>query len=293
MEQKGIVTRNQNGYFTVSDSHGHEYTCKSRGRLKLESSGILVGDYVSIDVLTETTGVIISVHPRKTTLQRPHVANVTHLIAVMAVAQPEPNLFLLDRILMMAEKQGLDPLICWTKVDLDHVKAKRLTADYANVPYITLQSGYDQPVREPLLAILQGHISVCCGPSGVGKSTLINHLAQTDTLRTQSVSSKIGRGRNTTRHAKLLRLAPDTFIMDTPGFASLSYLPREVTDIAARFRDFVPYLGQCRFDDCRHLKEPHCAVKGAVESGAILQSRYDSYQALAEEWLEKERGRYR
>ena len=211
----------------------------------------------------------------------------------MAVAQPEPNLFLLDRILMMAEKQGLDPLICWTKVDLDHVKAKRLTADYANVPYITLQSGYDQPVREPLLAILQGHISVCCGPSGVGKSTLINHLAQTDTLRTQSVSSKIGRGRNTTRHAKLLRLAPDTFIMDTPGFASLSYLPREVTDIAARFRDFVPYLGQCRFDDCRHLKEPHCAVKGAVESGAILQSRYDSYQALAEEWLEKERGRYR
>ena len=290
MEQKGIVTRNQNGYFTVSDSHGHEYTCKSRGRLKLESSGILVGDYVSIDVLTETTGMIISVHPRKTTLQRPHVANVTHLIAVMAVAQPEPNLFLLDRILMMAEKQGLDPLICWTKVDLDHVKAKRLTADYANVPYITLQSGYDQPVREPLL---QGHISVCCGPSGVGKSTLINHLAQTDTLRTQSVSSKIGRGRNTTRHAKLLRLAPDTFIMDTPGFASLSYLPREVTDIAARFRDFVPYLGQCRFDDCRHLKEPHCAVKGAVESGAILQSRYDSYQALAEEWLEKERGRYR
>ena len=167
MEQKGIVTRNQNGYFTVSDSHGHEYTCKSRGRLKLESSGILVGDYVSIDVLTETTGMIISVHPRKTTLQRPHVANVTHLIAVMAVAQPEPNLFLLDRILMMAEKQGLDPLICWTKVDLDHVKAKRLTADYANVPYITLQSGYDQPVREPLLAILQGHISVCCGPSGV------------------------------------------------------------------------------------------------------------------------------
>lgn len=293
MEQKGIVTRNQNGYFTVSDSHGHEYTCKSRGRLKLESSGILVGDYVSIDVLTEITGMIISVHPRKTTLQRPHVANVTHLIAVMAVAQPEPNLFLLDRILMMAEKQGLDPLICWTKVDLDHVKAKRLTADYANVPYITLQSGYDQPVREPLLAILQGHISVCCGPSGVGKSTLINHLAQTDTLRTQSVSSKIGRGRNTTRHAKLLRLAPDTFIMDTPGFASLSYLPREVTDIAARFRDFVPYLGQCRFDDCRHLKEPHCAVKGAVESGAILQSRYDSYQALAEEWLEKERGRYR
>lgn len=293
MEQKGIVTRNQNGYFTVSDSHGHEYTCKSRGRLKLESSGILVGDYVSIDVLTETTGMIISVHPRKTTLQRPHVANVTHLIAVMAVAQPEPNLFLLDRILMMAEKQGLDPLICWTKVDLDHVKAKRLTADYANVPYITLQSGYDQPVREPLLAILQGHISVCCGPSGVGKSTLINHLAQTDTLRTQSVSSKIGRGRNTTRHAKLLRLAPDTFIMDTPGFASLSYLPREVTDIAARFRDFVPYLGQCRFDDCRHLKEPHCAVKGAVESGAILQSRYDSYQALAEECLEKERGRYR
>ena len=293
MEQKGIVTRNQNGYFTVSDSHGHEYTCKSRGRLKLESSGILVGDYVSIDVLTETTGMIISVHPLKTTLQRPHVANVTHLIAVMAVAQPEPNLFLLDRILMMAEKQGLDPLICWTKVDLDHVKAKRLTADYANVPYITLQSGYDQPVREPLLAILQGHISVCCGPSGVGKSTLINHLAQTDTLRTQSVSSKIGRGRNTTRHAKLLRLAPDTFIMDTPGFASLSYLPREVTDIAARFRDFVPYLGQCRFDDCRHLKEPHCAVKGAVESGAILQSRYDSYQALAEEWLEKERGRYR
>ncbi|MBB6477165.1 ribosome biogenesis GTPase [Negativicoccus succinicivorans] len=293
MEQKGIVTRNQNGYFTVSDSHGHEYTCKSRGRLKLESSGILVGDYVSIDVLTETTGMIISVHPRKTTLQRPHVANVTHLIAVMAVAQPEPNLFLLDRILMMAEKQGLDPLICWTKVDLDHVKAKRLTADYANVPYITLQSGYDQPVREPLLAILQGHISVCCGPSGVGKSTLINHLAQTDTLRTQSVSSKIGRGRNTTRHAKLLRLAPDTFIMDTPGFASLSYLPREVTDIAARFRDFVPYLGQCRFGDCRHLKEPHCAVKGAVESGAILQSRYDSYQALAEEWLEKERGRYR
>lgn len=293
MEQKGIVTRNQNGYFTVSDSHGHEYTCKSRGRLKLESSGILVGDYVSIDVLTETTGMIISVHPRKTTLQRPHVANVTHLIAVMAVAQPEPNLFLLDRILMMAEKQGLDPLICWTKVDLDHVKAKRLAADYANVPYITLQSSYDQPVREPLLAILQGHISVCCGPSGVGKSTLINHLAQTDTLRTQSVSSKIGRGRNTTRHAKLLRLAPDTFIMDTPGFASLSYLPREVTDIAARFRDFVPYLGQCRFDDCRHLKEPHCAVKGAVESGAILQSRYDSYQALTEEWLEKERGRYR
>lgn len=293
MEQKGIVTRNQNGYFTVSDPHGHEYTCKSRGRLKLESSGILVGDYVNIDVLTETTGMIIAVHPRKTTLQRPHVANVTHLIAVMAVAQPEPNLFLLDRILMMAEKQGLDPLICWTKVDLDHAKAKRLAADYANVPYINVQSGYDQPVREPLLAILKGHISVCCGPSGVGKSTLINHLTQTDVLRTQSVSSKIGRGRNTTRHAKLLRLASDTFIMDTPGFASLSYLPREVTDIATRFRDFVPYLGQCRFDDCRHLKEPHCAVKEAVENGAILQSRYDSYQALAEEWLEKERGRYR
>lgn len=293
MEQKGIVIRNQNGYFTVSNSLGHEYTCKSRGRLKLESSGILVGDYVNIDVLTETTGMIVAVHPRKTTLQRPHVANVTHLIAVMAVTQPEPNLFLLDRILMMAEKQGLDPLICWTKVDLDHVKAKRLAADYANVPYITVQSGYDQPVREPLLAILQGHISVCCGPSGVGKSTLINHLAQTDVLRTQSVSSKIGRGRNTTRHAKLLRLAPDTFIMDTPGFASLSYLPHEVTDIATRFRDFVPYLGQCRFDDCRHLKEPHCAVKEAVENGAILQSRYDSYKALTEEWLEKERGRYR
>lgn len=290
----GRITKNQNGYFFVAATDGNSYLCKTRGRLRLEWDDLFVGDWVDGESEDGEYGLITRVQPRTSRLQRPPVVNISQVLLVTSVAAPAPNRVLLDKLIWMCEHEGLPPVLCFTKADLAPAVAEEMAAVYRRIPYPVLVSGYGlPPVLDELRTLLQGRLTAVCGPSGVGKSTLLNAVTGRKLFVTQALSEKIRRGRNTTRHSEIVPLGADTFVMDTPGFGSLNYVPDEFAELAAGFKEIRERSGDCRFNDCSHLQEPHCAVRAAVAGGAIAGSRYDSYCFMATEWKEKEKEKYR
>ena len=296
-ECHGLVTKNQNGYYSVV-SEGRHYLCKVRGKMKRGEQRVLVGDRVSILPLDDTQAMITSIAPRRNQLLRPPVANLDQALIVASAASPPINLPLLDRLILMCVSNGITPILCFTKMDLQPPEMQNILAIYHKLPYDVCPIDYreeqsGEAVLEALRKRLEGKITIVCGQSGVGKSTLLNSLAGREWFPTQAISERIGRGKNTTRHVVIRELYSASYIADTPGFMSLDYLPSHKEDIANGFYEIGSRQGHCRFDNCTHRHEPDCKIKAAVDEGQISQERYRSYLLLVAEQEEREREMYR
>ncbi len=279
---QGRIIKGVGGFYYIDTENGI-YESKARGIFRKEGITPLVGDMCEIDIVDEgkKTGNITGILPRKSALIRPAAANADQAVMIFAIKKPELSTGLLDRFLMNMEKQELETIIVFSKTDLDDPTA--LMDIYGNAGYKVLAvSNKTKEGVDELKALLRGKISVLSGPSGVGKSSLINSLLEKEYAETGELSEKIGRGKNTTRHTELISLGGDTYIMDTPGYSSIEVMYNDAEEVSYGFREMKPYLGKCRFTGCSHVAEPDCAVKNAVEEGVISRERYDSYVRIYE-----------
>ena len=278
----GTIIKALSGFYYVDVGAEQEpITCRGRGKLRHQKITPLVGDHVAITVTEDGTGMVDEVLPRSNQFQRPMVANMDQLVILASGAIPVTDPFLIDRMVSLAEYKGCQPIICFNKCDLE--PATQLVELYQKAGFqsfaISAQTGEG---LEQLLRVLDGKISAFTGNSGVGKSSVLNALCPQFGLKVGQVSEKLGRGRHTTRHVELFRVGGG-LVADTPGFSAfdveqMELIPKE--ELAHTFREFHPYLEQCRFVGCAHVKERGCAVREAVDNGAIAPSRYQSYVRL-------------
>ena len=282
IKQTGRILRSLSGFYDVQ-TDGGIISCRGRGHLRRGNESPLTGDMVEITV-EKGKGMVERILPRKNHFIRPAVANVDVLVIFAANVNPVTEPFLIDRVAAIAGDQEVPVVLCVNKCDLD--PAVDLVKIYKNAGFTVIQTsaetgeGVDQ-----LRQLLQGKLAAFTGNSGVGKSSILNQLCPELQLPVGEVSEKLGRGRHTTRHVELYKLAEDTYVADTPGFSSFDTDQMEVIlkeNLQYSFPDFGRYIGQCQFRDCSHRKEPGCAVTAAVGEGQIEQSRYDSYLRLYE-----------
>lgn len=282
---KGIIVKGIGGFYYVKTPEG-VIESRARGLFRDENITPLVGDKVNIRISEENnSGYIDEIYPRTTQLLRPAVANVTQAIIVMSVKNPEINTWLLDKFLLMAEYEKLKVLICINKSDLSKEDAFELKDIYENAGYdVVISSVIESLGIDELRASLKNNITVFAGPSGVGKSSLLNEINPILKLETGDISAKSKRGKHTTRHVELLDLDDNSFVLDTPGFSSLDldFIEDEV-ELRDYFREITKYGLKCRFISCLHDREPDCAVKENVESGNINKQRYENYLLLLKE----------
>ncbi len=280
---QGKIVKGIAGFYYVNVD-GILYECKAKGVFRKDHRKPLVGDDVLLEVLDEEKkiGNVTELLPRKSELMRPAVANVDQGMVIFAMTSPAPNLNLLDRFLIMMDRQKLPCLICFNKMDLDDGKLMetyRSAYEKSGHPLLFISAKEGTGLKE-LRAFLEGKTTTVAGPSGVGKSSLINHLLGETAMETGSLSAKIDRGKHTTRHSELLRIDQDSFIFDTPGFSSLEVMDLEKEELAAYYEEFVPFEKYCRFGGCSHVTEPVCGIKQAVETGEIPRIRYENYCQL-------------
>lgn len=287
---EGKIIKGIAGFYYVQ-TREHLYQCKAKGIFRSKKIKPLVGDNVVIDILDEANqeGNIIEILPRANELIRPAVANIDQALVVFATKHPKPNYNLLDRFLMMMEKQGVPVIVCFNKVDLAKEKELAILNNvYENCGHkVVFSSILKQEGIENIEELIVGKTTVLAGPSGVGKSSLMNLLQPDANMEIGDVSEKIKRGKHTTRHSELIRIKEDTFVLDTPGFSSLFIDMFEEDEIKDYFQEFTPYEEQCRFQGCSHTHEPGCGVKKALEEGKISQIRYDNYVNIYTELKEK------
>ena len=282
IEKQGIVMQ-QNGGFYYVEAADAVYTCRARGILRKQGLTPVAGDRVNISVQEDGTGVLESILERRNCLVRPPVANIDLLVLVASICQPRTNTLVLDKMIAIAEKQGITPIIVINKSDLGDPAELENIYHAVGLECFTV-SAKDPESLIPLRQRLAGQISVFAGNSGVGKSSILNGIDPSLQLSTGEISQKLGRGRHTTRTATLYHLA-DGYLVDTPGFSSLDMElvePIYKEDLPYCFREFEPYEGTCRFSGCAHYKEPGCGVRQAVEAGEIPASRYESYVTMYE-----------
>ena len=279
---QGRVIKNYNGYYYVEANAGI-FTCKIRGKLKQDHFSLVTGDYVNFTA-QGAEGMIEEILPRKNFLQRPFIANVDLAVVVSACAHPSLSFLLLDKLLALVENAGIEAVLVFNKVDLaPSGLVETCKKIYSQIGYEVFPvSAFKQYGLEKLKNRLSGKVSVFAGPSGVGKSTLLNVIDPKLELTTGKVSDKIKRGRHTTRFAQLLPWAGG-YIADTPGFSNIDFTELRLDDLAKCFREFTALASECRFTGCTHTHEPDCLVKAAVEKHIIASSRYASYLAIAGE----------
>lgn len=284
---KGKIVKGIAGFYYVDVVGSGVYECKAKGVFRKEKRKPLVGDNVEIEVLDEKDreGNITKILPRKNELIRPAAANVDQALVVFAVAKPDPHFHLLDRFLVMMEKAEIPVVLCFNKEDLGtEEQIQNLQEIYRDCGCrLVFSSAREEKNIAGIRKLLEGKTTVIAGPSGVGKSSLINRLTPEANMETGAISKKIERGRHTTRHAELFSLGDHSYIMDTPGFSSLYVTDIEKEELKYYFPEFAPYEGRCRFQGCDHIHEPDCAVKQAAEEGKIHPSRYQNYVAFYEE----------
>lgn len=290
----GKIIKGIAGFYYVHTSAGL-VECKAKGIFRKDKIKPLVGDDVEIELTDEAllTGNIIQILPRRNALIRPASANIDQALVIFAIVKPNPNYNLLDRFLITMEKQKLKVVICFNKKDLASPEEQReLEEEYGRCGYrVLFVSGADRQGMEDIRKHLKGKTTVVAGPSGVGKSTIVNALYPEANMETGEISRKIDRGKHTTRHAQLFALDEDTFIMDTPGFTSLSLGEMEKEELQGYYPEFAEYEKDCRFGGCSHISEPVCGIKDALAQGKIGQVRYQNYVLLYEEL--KNRRKYR
>jgi ribosome biogenesis GTPase len=282
----GIIFKGIGGFYYVKYNQSM-YECKARGKFKNQNKSPMVGDFVEISILDEIEkkGMIEELLPRNTELLRPSVANVNQAIIVFSVKDPMPNITLLDKMLVLAENAGLDIVICFNKGDLDaKLDFESVSENYKKAGYPTIKTCalLGEGIEE-LSTYLVDKISVFSGPSGVGKSSILNAIEEKFALKTGTLSEKIKRGKHTTRHSELLDLVNGGIVVDTPGFTSLSLEEIEPDALKHFFPEFRILEESCRFDNCLHLNEPGCMVKEAVKEKKLPVERYDAYVYIYKE----------
>ena len=284
---QGKIIKGIAGFYYVYVENKGIYECKAKGKFRNKSIKPLVGDNVMVDIIDEEKkkGNISEILERKNQLIRPAVANVDQAMIVFAVKKPNPNLNLLDRFLVMMEFQSIETIICFNKTDIgDDDYMNQLQTIYQKAGYkVMFASATEEQGVDEIKKMLKGKSTVFAGPSGVGKSSLINCLQENVNMETGSISRKIERGKHTTRHSEIIPIAADTYIMDTPGFSTL-YIPGfEKEDLQNFYPEFKEYEPYCRFKGCSHISEPDCGVKEALAEGKISPLRYENYKLLYEE----------
>lgn len=288
---EGVLIRAYGGFYYVKK--GDElWECSLRGKFRLgKGTPALVGDRVRVTPVREKAGRIDEILPRTTELFRPAVANVDQVVIVFAVKNPEPNPTLLDRFLVLAENSNISPVICMNKADLlNNRRGHEWLRLYRRIGYpVVITSTKKQEGIEDLRQILIGKTTVFAGPSGVGKSSLLNNIQPDLELKTGEISHKLKRGKHTTRHAELLPINQGGFVVDTPGFSSLDLPQMEKEELGHYFPEFDSFNSDCKFNTCLHHHEPQCAVKKAVEQGHITEERYQNYLLFLDEVMHQER----
>lgn len=281
---EGVIRKALSGFYYVQCG-GDLVTCRARGKFRYQKITPLVGDRVVIARQPDGTGSLTEVLPRRNAFQRPAVANIDQMVIIASGAIPVSDPFLLDRIISLAESKGCQPILCINKWDL--VQAQDLLDLYrgAGIPTLAVSAQTGQGLEE-LRGMLAGKLSAFTGNSGVGKSSILNALDPRFSLAVGEVSKALGRGRHTTRHVELFSLGQDTYVIDTPGFASFDTQELDLElkkHLPETFPEFAPYVGGCRFVGCSHTKEKGCAVLEAVHQGKIPRSRHASYLRLYNE----------
>ncbi len=283
-------------YYVHTIDDGVIYECKAKGVFRKDKKKPLVGDDVEMDVLDEDKhlGNIKEILPRTSELIRPAVANVDQALVIFSIVKPKPNFNLLDRFLIMMEQQGIDTIICFNKSDIDELgEVEAYQRVYESCGYRTLSvSAKDGEGIEALKELLRGKTTTVAGPSGVGKSSIINTLQSSVVMETGQISERIERGKHTTRHSEFIAIAPMTYILDTPGFSSLGLFIEKKEELANYYPEFASFEKYCKFAGCSHVSEPVCGIKEALKDGKISEMRYKNYCLFYEEIKMSEKNRY-
>ena len=286
---QGIIIGNISNTYKVKTEYGI-YDSYARGKLKNEEITPSVGDNVEIQITDEdkSTAIIEKIHPRKNYIKRPKMANIDQIIFIISTKNPKPDLLMLDKQLAYVEKLKIEPIIVINKIDLEE-SYKPIQELYYQIGYKTIVTSAKQLIGiEELKQNLKNKISVFSGNSGVGKSSIINAIFGKDKTQEGEISQKNKKGKNTTTDTKLYELEENTYIADTPGFASFEISEIESTELDQCFRDFNKEIHNCEFVGCTHIKEQCCGIKKAIEEGKISQERYERYCKIYEELKEKE-----
>lgn len=268
----------------MEDDEGRRIQCRARGVFKNEGITPYVGDEVEFSMVDDEEGVVEKIYPRKNSFIRPPISNVDLIAVVVSASKPKFNPFITDRFLVMAEKSSADIVICINKCDTAKEKdIEEIAKTYKKIYTVINISGSTGLGIDELREITMGKKTAFAGPSGVGKSTIINALQPGFSLETGEISDKTKRGRHTTRHVEIFHTDYGAMVYDTPGFTSFDVLEAEEAELQHYYPDIMEYAGDCRYDNCVHIKEPECGVLKALEEGKINQSRYDSYKSQIEE----------
>lgn len=284
---KGIIVKGIAGFYYVK-TEKKVYQCKARGIFKKEGITPYVGDEVRITLLDEDEGVVEEIFPRKNEFIRPPIANVDCFVIVVAATRPEPNPDIIDRFLVMAEENHTDIVICLNKVDLAENQDQLMVNEiYSGIYPVVCLCGKTGEGIDQLVALMGKKKCALAGPSGTGKSTILNRLQTRILVETGAVSEKTKRGKHTTRHVELFETDSGALVFDTPGFTSFDILEADEDELHFLYPELLPYIGNCKYDDCRHIQEPGCAVRTGVSEGKIHQGRYRSYVNQLKEIREK------
>ncbi|TQI65696.1 ribosome biogenesis GTPase [Clostridium sp. KNHs216] len=280
----GTIIKGIGGFYYV-EAADTLYECKARGVFRKNKVTPFVGDRVTVSLEKDGTGTIEEIFPRKNSLVRPPVANIDQLVIVVSICDPSPSTLIIDKTIAAAEDKGIEPVIVISKSDLKDCQWLNDIYQTTGIPLLTISSATGEGVEE-VEKLLKGKISAFTGNSGVGKSSLLNRIDSRFHLQTGEISQKLGRGRHTTRQVEFLKLGENTYVADTPGFSSISVERYDLVkkeNLQYCFREFEPYLNQCKFVSCSHTCEKGCAVLKAVEEGTISKSRHESYVAMYNE----------
>ena len=296
MQSEAIIIKGIGGFYYTETPDGEIYECRAKGIFHKKGITPLAGDRVVISINENAENTIDEIKPRTSELFRPPVANVDRLFIVSSTVEPKPVLFIIDKLTALAEDRGIEPVVVFTKCD------KAPGGEYADIYHksgikaFCVSNSTGEGTQE-VAAEFKGHISALCGNSGVGKSSLLNSVFPDLNLKTAEISDKLGRGKHTTRHSELFKVYGG-YVADTPGFASIADTGRRSPssdggsvysetivpeNIPFAFREFVPYLGKCKFSTCNHINDKGCKIVEAVERGEIPVSRHESYRLLLEQ----------
>ena len=283
-EKTGLILKGIGGFYYVK-AGDTVYECKARGVFRRNAITPLVGDHVKLLIVENQSPVIAEILPRKNSLIRPPMANLDQLVLVAATCDPAPSTLVIDKIIAAAEDKGISPILVISKIDLEQAQWLRDIYEPIGFPVVLVSSATGEGV-ERVKELLRGKITAFTGNSGVGKSSLLNQIDRRFCLETGEISRKLGRGRHTTRQVELFPLEGGGYVADTPGFSAIQMERYDVVhkeQLPYCFREFEPFLDQCRFPSCSHTCEKGCAVLEAVREGKISRSRHESYVALYQE----------